>query len=321
MDKDARIFVAGHRGLVGRAVVQRLHAEGYKDILTVPREEMDLTDQGAVRTFFRAQCPAYVFLCAAHVGGIIANRDYPADFIGKNLMIQTNVIDAAYRHGATKLLFLGSGCIYPKGSPQPIKEEYLLSGPLEETNQWYAVAKIAAIKMCNAYRKQYGFNTFSILPSNLYGPHDNFDYETSHVVPALLRKVHDAKRAGASHVTVWGTGRARREILHVDDLADAAVCLMQRYEEGNFVNVGSGEDLEIGELAGLIQEVVGFRGALQFDTSRPDGPARKLLDSARLRAFGWWPKIGLRDGLAATYAWFLDHQQTLREIKGSSRAV
>lgn len=305
MHKEARIFVAGHRGLVGSALVRRLRAEGFRNLILRTRTELDLTDAKAVDRFFAEERPEYVFLAAAKVGGILANSTYPADFIRINLQIQLNVIDAAYRNGVKKLLFLGSSCIYPKYAPQPIREEYLLTGPLEPTNEAYAVAKIAGIKMGQAYRRQYGFNVISLMPTNLYGPGDNFDLETSHVVPALIRKFHEAKEAGRKEVVVWGTGNPRREFLHVDDLADAALFLMERYDSEEIINVGVGEDISIRELAGLIAEVVGFEGEIVYDTTKPDGTPRKLLDVSRLFAMGWRPKISLREGLASTYRWFL----------------
>ncbi|WP_457637188.1 GDP-L-fucose synthase [Oceanithermus sp.] len=305
MTKESKIFVAGHRGLVGSAILRRLEADGFVNLVTRTRDELDLRDQTAVSRFFEKERPEYVFLAAAKVGGILANSTYPADFIRDNLQIQTNVIDAAYRSGSKKLLFLGSSCIYPKHAPQPMKEEYLLTGPLEPTNEWYAIAKIAGIKMAQAYRRQYGFNAISLMPTNLYGPGDNFDLETSHVIPALIRKFHEAKVEGKPHVVIWGTGKPRREFLHVDDLADAAVFLMQKYEEEEFVNVGIGKDVSIYELAKLIREVVGYEGQIRFDLSKPDGTPRKLLDVSRLNALGWRAKISLRDGLRKTYQWYI----------------
>lgn len=311
MHKDERIYVAGHRGLVGSALVRKLRAEGYSHLILKTRDELDLTDQRAVEEFFAKERPDYVFLAAAKVGGILANSTYPADFIRINLQIQTNVIDAAYRYGVKKLLFLGSSCIYPKYAPQPMKEEYLLTGPLEPTNEPYAIAKIAGIKMCQAYRRQYGFNAISLMPTNLYGPGDNFDPMTSHVIPALIRKFHEAKEKGQP-VTVWGTGTPRREFLHVDDLADAALFLMKVYEDEAIINVGTGEDISIKELAELIAEVVGFKGEILYDTSKPDGTPRKLLDVSRLFSMGWRPKISLREGIAATYQWFVTHRAEVR---------
>jgi GDP-L-fucose synthase len=312
MSFRAKIFVAGHRGLVGSAIVRRLRADGFETLLTCSSAELDLRNQGAVNAFFQSERPEYVFLAAAKVGGILANDTYPADFIRDNLQIQTNVVDAAYRAGARKLLFLGSSCIYPKHAPQPMPESSLLTGPLEPTNEWYAIAKIAGVKMCQAYRRQYGFNAVTAMPTNLYGPGDNFDLQSSHVLPALLRKFHDAKQRGDAAAVVWGTGAPRREFLHVDDLADACVFLMQRYEGESPVNVGWGEDVSIRELAEMIREVVGFSGELRFDAGKPDGTPRKLLDTARLKALGWSPRIVLRDGIAATYQWFLTHSEALR---------
>ena len=271
------------------------------------RNETDLCDRAAVDRFFDEAKPEYVFLAAAKVGGILANSTYPAEFIFENLAVQLNVIDSAYRHGVKKLEFLGSSCIYPKFAPQPMKEEYLLTGPLEPTNEWYAVAKIAGIKLSQAYWRQYGFRAISLMPTNLYGPGDNFDLESSHVLPALIRKFHDAKTNGSREVVIWGTGSPRREFLHVDDLADAAVQLMEIYDEPEIVNVGAGEDVTIRELADLVREATGYTGGLVFDTSKPDGTPRKLLDISRLRGLGWSPKIPLRDGIAQTYRWYLEH--------------
>ncbi len=307
MDFASRIFVAGHRGLVGGAIVRRLTREGSTNIITRTHAELDLTDQAAVYAFFEATKPEYVFLAAAKVGGILANNTTPADFIRENLLIQTNAIDAAYRAGVKKLLFLGSSCIYPKLAPQPLKEEYLLTGPLEPTNDAYAVAKIAGIQMVKSYRRQYGFNGISLMPTNLYGPEDNFDLTTSHVLPALIRKIHEAKLADAPSVTVWGTGTPRREFLHVDDLADAAVFLMDIYDSEEIINVGVGDDVSIAELTALICEVVGYQGEVVYDTSKPDGTPRKLLDVTKLFDLGWRPTIPLREGVAATYAWYVKY--------------
>jgi GDP-L-fucose synthase len=305
MEKNSRIFVAGHRGLVGSAIRRRLEAGGYQNLILRTRAEVDLLNQAAVEKFFAAERPEYVFLAAALVGGILANSQRPADFIRENLLVQTHVIDAAYRNGARKLQFLGSSCVYPKFAPQPIREESLLAGPLEPTNEAYAAAKIAGIKMAQAYRRQYGFNAISLMPTNLYGPGDNFDPVESHVLPALIRKFRDAVRQNAPEVVIWGTGTARREFMHVDDCADAAVFLMLHYDQEEIINVGTGEDLTIRELAEMIAEVTGFRGRITQDTSKPDGTPRKLLDVSRLRALGWQPKIPLREGLRTTYDWFV----------------
>ncbi|MCO5101737.1 MAG: GDP-L-fucose synthase [Burkholderiaceae bacterium] len=305
MTPDSRIFVAGHRGMVGSAIVRRLQADGATRLLLRSRRELDLTDQAAVEACFAAEKPQYVFLAAARVGGIHANDTYPAEFIRDNLAIQTNVIHSAWKHGATKLCFLGSSCIYPKLAPQPLKEEYLLTGPLEPTNEWYAVAKIAGIKMCQAYRRQYGFDAISLMPTNLYGPGDNFHPENSHVLPALIRRFHEAKERGDASVTIWGTGTPRREFLHVDDLADAAVFLMRGYSAEAIVNVGTGVDIPIVELARLVAGVVGFDGEIRTDPGKPDGTPRKLLDVGRLEAMGWKARIGLEEGVRATYRWML----------------
>src|SRR5271155_424077 len=307
MNPSARIFVAGHRGLVGPAICRKLRASGFDNLIVRDRAELDLCDSAAVKKFFDTEKPEYVFLAAARVGGILANTTRPAEFIYDNLAIELNVIDAAYRAGVTKLQFLGSSCIYPKLAPQPMREEYLLTGPLEPTNEWYAVAKIAGIKLAQAYHQQYGFRAISLMPTNLYGPGDNFDLESSHVLPALIRKFHDAKLHGAPEVVIWGTGEPRREFLHVDDLADAAVFLMLNYEDPEIINVGTGEDITIRALAEMIAAIVGYSGRLAFDTSKPDGTPRKLLDINRLRSLGWTAKIALRDGIAATYDWYVRH--------------
>jgi len=307
MNLDDSIFVAGERGLAGSAIRRALEARGHRRIVSAPRAALDLRDAAAVERFFAAERPAYVFMAAAKVGGIVANDTYPADFIRDNLQIQTNVIDAAYRHGTRKLCFLGSSCIYPRLAPQPLAEDSLLTGPLEPTNQWYAVAKIAGIKMCQAYARQYGFNAISVMPTNLYGPGDNFDLQTSHVLPALLRKFHTAKESGAATVTVWGSGTPRREFLYVDDLADALCFLMERYESPEIINVGCGDDVTIADLAMLIRDTVGYRGELVFDRSKPDGTPRKLLDVSKCSALGWRARTRLADGIAATYAWYLAH--------------
>lgn len=305
MDLQSKIFVAGHRGLVGSAIVRRLQAEGANNLLTRTHGELDLTDQSAVDSFFATERPEYVFLCAAKVGGIHANDAYPGEFIRDNLAIQTNVIHSAWKHGARKLLFLGSSCIYPKLAPQPLQEDSLLTGPLEPTNEAYAVAKIAGLKMCQAYRRQYGFDAIVAMPTNLYGPRDNYHPQNSHVLPALIRRFHEAHVAGWPDISIWGSGRPLREFMHVDDLADAALFLMQRYSNVEMVNVGSGAEVSIAALAKLIADVVGYRGQLRFDPSKPDGTPRKLLDSSRLTALGWSPRIPLVDGVRETYASFI----------------
>ncbi|NDV26676.1 GDP-L-fucose synthase [Desulfovibrio sp. JC010] len=304
MKPDSLIYVAGHRGLVGSALIRRLEKQGYGNFLTRTSKELDLRDQAQVEQFFKDNKPEYVFLAAAKVGGILANATYPADFLRDNLLIQTNVIDAAYRHDAEKLLFLGSSCIYPKLAPQPMTEDCLLSGPLEPTNEWYAIAKISGLKMCAAYKRQYGFNAISVMPTNLYGPNDNYDLENSHVVPALMRKCHEAKEAGESFLEVWGTGAPRREFLYVDDMADACIHLMNNYDGEQWVNIGVGEDVTIRELAEIISDVVGFEGTLSFNTDKPDGTPQKLLDVGKLHSTGWRSKIGLREGVADTYEWY-----------------
>ena len=312
MDFNAGIYVAGHRGLVGSAILRRLQQAGYARLLTRTHAELDLREQAAVEAFFAAERPEYVFLAAAKVGGIHANDTYPAEFIHDNLAIQTHVIHAAWRHGAKKLLFLGSSCIYPRLAPQPITEDSLLTGPLEPTNEWYAIAKIAGLKQCQAYRRQYRFNAISLMPTNLYGPGDNFDLANSHVLPALIRKFHEARERRDPTVTVWGSGTPRREFLHVDDLADAALFLMRTYDDEAIVNVGVGEDLTISALAEWVREVVGYPGEIVYDASQPDGAPRKLLDVTRLHALGWRARIPLREGIASAYAWFLEHRDSLR---------
>lgn len=304
MKPDATIFVAGHRGMVGSALVRALRAAGFHNLVLRDRNELDLTRQAEVERFFAATRPAYVFLAAAKVGGILANDTAPVEFLRDNLAIQTNVIDAAYRNGTNKLLFLGSSCVYPRLAPQPIREDSLLTGPLEPTNEWYAIAKIAGLKMCEAYRRQYGFNAISVMPTNLYGPEDNFDLATSHVLPALLRKFHEAARVGSATVEVWGSGTPRREFLHVDDLAAACLFLMQRFDAAGWINIGAGKELTIAELARTLARVTGFEGSIHFDSSKPDGTPRKLLDSSRLGALGWAPQIELEAGLRATYDWY-----------------
>ena len=307
ISESSRIFVAGHRGLVGSALVRRLKAAGYENLLLRTREELELTEQSQVRRFFEAERPDAVLMAAARVGGIYANNAQPARFIRDNLLIQDNVIDSAYRSGVAKFVFLGSSCIYPRLAPQPIKEEYLLSGPLEPTNEWYAIAKIAGVKMCQAFRRELGFNAISLMPTNLYGPGDNFDSQSSHVLPALIRRIHEAKVRGEASVTVWGTGMPRREFLHVDDLADAVLYLLHAYDDEPIVNVGWGKDVTIRELAELIVSVVDYKGRLVFDHSKPDGTPRKLLDTSRLAGLGWHPKISLAQGIESTYAWFQMH--------------
>ncbi|HUR33927.1 MAG TPA: GDP-L-fucose synthase [Vicinamibacterales bacterium] len=304
MERQARIFVAGHGGLVGSAIVRRLEAEGFSGLLTATRDQLDLRDQAAVNYWFRANRPEFVFLVAGTVGGILANATRPAEFLYDNMMIHATVVHAAHLFGVRKLLYLGSSCIYPRNAPQPMKEEHLLTGLLESTNEPYAIAKIAGIKLCEAYRRQYGCNFVSAMPTNLYGPHDNFDLNSSHVVPAMIRKFHDAKQAGSDQVTLWGTGSPRREFLHVRDLADACVFLMQRYDEAGHINVGTGEDLSILDLAQLVREVVHPSARIVFDASKPDGTPRKLLDVSRLHGLGWRHRTALRDGLADTYAWY-----------------
>ncbi len=312
---DSKIYIAGHTGLVGSAIMRKLESEGYTNIITRTFEELDLTDQKATREFFDKERPEYVFLAAAKVGGIQANSLYPADFIYINLMIECNVIKASHEFGVKKLLFLGSSCIYPKMAPQPIKEEYLLSGYLEETNEPYALAKISGLKMCQYFNKQYGTNFISVMPTNLYGPNDNFDLNTSHVLPALIRKFHEAKINNAPYVEIWGTGTPKREFLFVDDLADACLFLMKNYSGNDFFNVGTGEDITIRELAELIGEVVGYKGELKFDTSKPDGTPRKLLDVTRIHEAGWRHKTELRHGLMMTYEFY---SKGVRKVSSNS---
>ena len=312
MNEGGRIFVAGHRGLVGSAIVRELGRQGHADLILRTRAELDLRDQATVDAFFRDQRPAYVILAAARVGGIHANDTYPADFIRDNLQIQTNVIDSAWRAGARKLCFLGSSCIYPRLAPQPMHEDALLTGPLEPTNEWYAIAKIAGIRMCQAYRRQYGFNAITLMPTNLYGPGDNFEQHNSHVLPALIGRFHEARLRADPEVVVWGTGAPRREFLHVDDLAAAVVHLMRTYDEERIVNVGTGSDITIRELADIVAATVGYTGTVIFDATKPDGAPRKLLDVARVGALGWRPRIALHDGIRSTYQWFLDHERELR---------
>ena len=310
-DKTAKVYVAGHRGMVGSAIVRALEAAGFGNIVTRTSAELDLRDQAAVNALFADEKPDYVFLAAARVGGILANDSYPADFIYDNLVIETNIIHAAYAQQVKKLLFLGSTCIYPKLAPQPLKENYLLTGPLEPTNEWYAVAKIAGIKLCQAYRRQHGCDFISAMPTNLYGPGDNYDLEKSHVIPAMLRKMHEAKVTGESRVTLWGTGTPRREFLHVDDLADALSFLMQHYSDESHVNVGVGHDLTIRALAETVASVVGFAGELVFDAGKPDGTPRKLVDTSLINGLGWQARIPLEEGLEAAYHWFKLHATSL----------
>jgi len=307
------IFVAGHRGLAGSAFVRRAQRDWPGSVVTRGHAELDLTDQAATRAFFDSARPDYVYLAAAKVGGILANTTYPADFIRDNLLIQTNVIDSAWRAGVKKLVFLGSSCIYPKFCPQPMKEEHLLTGELEPTNQWYAVAKIAGIKMCQAYRRQYGFSAICLQPTNAYGPGDNFQQDNSHVMPALMRRFHEAKKSGADEVVIWGTGTAKREFLHADDLADASWFCLHNYDEEQIINVGTGHELTIGELAALIKQTVGFAGKIAYDASKPDGTPKKLLDVSRLASRGWTAQIDLTHGLADTYRWFLENEEKIRK--------
>jgi GDP-L-fucose synthase len=312
MNKQSRVFVAGHRGLVGSAIVRRLRALNFEQLLFAERRELDLTRQADVDSWFATHRPDIVIMAAAKVGGIHANTSYAAEFIRDNLAVQTNVIDAAYRNGTRKLTFLGSSCIYPKLAPQPMNEDCLLSGPLEPTNEWYAIAKIAGIKMCQAYLRQYGFDAISLMPTNLYGAGDSFSLENSHVLPALMRKIHEAKGANSESVVVWGTGTPRREFLYVDDLADAVVFLTERYSGAGPINIGVGTDITIKELAELMCRIIGYRGKLVFDTSKPDGTPRKLLDVGRLHSLGWKATTGLESGLRATYEWFCANEPRLR---------
>ncbi|MCP2090080.1 UNVERIFIED_ORG: GDP-L-fucose synthase [Paraburkholderia sediminicola] len=310
MDKNARIFVAGHRGMAGSALLRNLASRGHDNVVTRSRAELDLADQAAVERFFRDEAIDVVILAAAKVGGILANDTYPADFLYLNLIIEANVIHSAYRAGIQRLVFLGSSCIYPREAPQPIKEDYLLTGPLESTNECYAIAKIAGIKLCEAFNRQFGTQYVSLMPTNLYGPNDNYDLKTSHVLPALLRKAHEAKVSGADSISVWGTGRARREFLHVDDMADAAVFMLERGLGGGWYNVGCGADVTIEELARAAMHAVGLDGRIEFDVSKPDGTPQKLLDISKLAELGWRAKIGLQEGLAATYEDFLQNYET-----------
>ena len=323
MNKQAKIYVAGHRGLVGSAIVRNLKKQGYKNLLLKTHQELELLNQQQVDNFFAKESPDYVFLAAAKVGGILANNQYPAEFIYSNLQIQTNVIHAAYKYKVKKLLFLGSSCIYPKLAPQPIKEEYLLTGPLEPTNEPYAIAKIAGIKMCQSYNRQYGTNFIAVMPTNLYGPNDNFDLKTSHVLPALIRKFYEAKINNEEEVVVWGTGKPRREFMYVDDMADACIYVMNHFnptkeqnEKGEiFLNVGVGEDISIKELAELIKEIVGYEGKIVWDTSKPDGTPRKLLDVNKLFSLGYKPKISLKEGINREFEWFKKHYINIQKVK------
>lgn len=330
MELHARIYVAGHRGLAGAAILRCLTAAGYGNIVTRTHAELDLTDMPAVRSFFESEKPEFVFLAAAKVGGILANNTYPADFIHSNLAIETNVIHEAWRNGVRRLLFLGSSCIYPRDCPQPIKEEYLLTGPLEVTNQAYAVAKIAGIEMCRSYNQQHGTRYLAAMPNNMYGPGDNYDLESSHVLPALIRKMHEAKKRGADRVAIWGTGSPRREFVHSDDTADACVMLMNLPDEAfrdvlrsssgfPLINIGGGQDRTISDLARIVASVVGFRGELEFDTTKPDGTPRKLLDASRLRKLGWSPRVPLESGIAAAYQDYLSRENTLAGIAKEQR--
>lgn len=303
-NKKSKIYIAGHTGLVGAALIRKFQNEGYSNLLTIPHNKLDLINQSEVNTFFAEHRPEYVILAAAKVGGIHANNSYPAEFIYENLAIQTNIIHAAWVNKVKKLLFLGSSCIYPKFAPQPIKEEYLLTDSLEPTNQWYAIAKIAGLKQCQAYKIQYGFNAISVMPTNLYGPGDNFDPDNAHVLPALIHKFHTAKKNNNKSVSIWGSGAPKREFLHVDDLADACLFLMNHYDEEETINVGSGEEVTIAELANMIKEVVNFTGELVFDPEKPDGTPRKFLDSSKIRALGWVSRIKLETGLKDTYNWY-----------------
>lgn len=311
--------MAGHQGLVGSAIVRNLENRKYSNIVCIPPNELDLRDKSSVDQFFSRVRPEYVFLAAARVGGIAANSAYPADFIRDNLAIQYNVIETSYQNQVKKLLFLGSSCIYPKMAPQPIREEHLLSGWLESTNEAYAIAKIAGIKMCQAYNRQYGTNYVSVMPTNLYGPHDNFDLNDAHVLPALIHRFQKAAIEGQEKVVVWGSGSPRREFLHVDDLADACWYIMQNYNQSEILNIGSGKDISIAELAGMIKEIVGFAGEIVFDTSKPDGTPRKLLDSGRINSLGWGPRISLREGIEATWRWFLEHKWPVVESNDNEK--
>lgn len=321
MEKSSRIYIAGHRGLAGSAIARKLQAKGYSNFVLRTHKELDLEIQKDVHEFFEKERPEYVFLAAAKVGGILANNTYAADFIYNNLIIEANVIHAAYKYGIKKLMFLGSSCIYPKYAPQPMKEEYLLTGELEPTNEPYAVAKIAGIKICQAYNRQYGTNFTSVMPTNLYGPNDNFDLETSHVLPALIRKFHEAKQDAEKSVTVWGTGSPKREFLYVDDLADACVFLMNNYNGSEIVNIGTGEDMTIRELAETIRHVVGFNGEIEWDTEKPDGMPRKLLDVSKIKKLGWEYKISFEEGIRKTYEWYLSNSKLASFKRGAEEGI
>ena len=312
MNESDRVYFARHTGLAGSAICRRLAADGYRNVLTRAHADLDLTSQAAVEEFFRQQCPQVVFLAAARVGGIQPNDTYAGDFIRDNLLIQTHVIDCAQRYGTRRFVFLGSSCVYPRLAPQPLREEYLLTGPLEPTNEWYAVAKIAGIQTCRAFARQYGFNSICLMPSNLYGPNDNFDLENAHVLPALIRKYHEAKLGLTREVVLWGSGRPRREFLHVDDLADAAVFLAGQEHVGGLINVGVGSDVKITELSAVIRRTVGYSGPERFDTTRPDGTPQKLLDTSRATGLGWKAHIGLEAGLRQTYEWFVNNREHTR---------
>jgi len=316
IDRSSPIYIAGHRGLVGSAIVRHLEREGFTNILTATRDELDLRSQSEVSNWFAVNCPRFVFLVAGTVGGILANSTRPAEFIYDNMMIHGTVVHSAYETGVEKLLYLGSSCIYPRDATQPITEEQLLTGPLEETNEWYAIAKIAGIKLCQAYRRQYGCNFISAMPTNLYGPGDNFDLTSSHVIPALMRKFHDSRSTSTGEVEVWGTGSAMREFLHVDDLASACLFLLENYDGDSHINVGTGIDLSIKELAETIRSIVNPSAVINWDTSKPDGTPRKLLDISRLRALGWEPSVDLSDGLASTYEWFLSTESAGEQLRG-----
>ncbi|HBH25728.1 MAG TPA: GDP-fucose synthetase [Cytophagales bacterium] len=315
MNKSGKVYVAGHRGMVGSALVRKLKSLGFENIVSRTSKELDLTDQSQVARFFESEKPDYVFLAAAKVGGIYANNTYRADFIYENLMIQNNVIHQSYVNGVEKLMFLGSSCIYPKMAPQPLKEDYLLTGKLEYTNEPYAIAKIAGIKMCESYRLQYGCDYISVMPTNLYGPNDNYDLDNSHVLPALIRKFHEAKINDQKEVTIWGTGSPKREFLHVDDLADACVYLMGHYDEPELINIGTGEDLSIKDLALMIKDVVGYNGDLKFDTSKPDGTPRKLMDVTKLHRCGWKHSIGLKSGIESVYHGFAERYGEMKGVE------